>query len=137
MVSGPPDRLSPADPVPASSSCPAVLVVTTTVPTEADATRIAETVVAERLVACGQVQGPIHSIFHWQGAVDRATEWYVHCKTAAPRLPELLARLAALHPYDVPEIIATPILDGHRPYLQWVEDSVRRETEDVRRARDP
>jgi periplasmic divalent cation tolerance protein len=121
-------RQAPAGSVPAGPP-PPFLVVTTTTPSAADASRIAETVVAERLAACAQVQGPIRSTFRWQGQVDQATEWYVHCKTTSSRVPELLSRLQTLHPYDVPEIIVTPIVDGHLPYLQWVEDSVSRETQ--------
>jgi periplasmic divalent cation tolerance protein len=126
-VTGAPDpRPTPAGSIPAAAS-PLAVLVTTTVPSQADATRIAETTVAECLVACAQVQGPVQSTFRWQGRVDRATEWYVHCKTAASRVPELIARLKALHPYDVPEIVATPVVAGYAPYLQWIEQTVRGE----------
>jgi periplasmic divalent cation tolerance protein len=113
---------------PAAAPPLAVLVITTTVPTEADATRLADTLVTEGLAACVQIQGPVRSVFRWQETVDHATEWYVHCKTTALRTPDLMARLRALHPYEVPEIIATPVVDGHPPYLRWVEDSVRPKT---------
>jgi periplasmic divalent cation tolerance protein len=106
-------------------SSPAALLVTTTLPTEADARRIAETLVGERLAACAQVQGPIASTYRWQGQVDHATEWYVHCKTAALRAAQLIARIKALHPYEVPEIIQLPILGGHGPYLEWIAESTR------------
>jgi periplasmic divalent cation tolerance protein len=123
-VTGTPDpRAARAGSV-AAAAPPLALLVTTTVPTQADASRIAEAVVAERLAACAQVQGPIQSTFRWQGRVDQATEWYVHCKTATFREAELLARLKALHPYDVPEIVATPIVAGHPPYLRWIDESV-------------
>jgi periplasmic divalent cation tolerance protein len=100
------------------------LVVTTSLPTEADAARTAEAVVSERLAACAQVAGPIHSTFRWQGKLDRATEWYLHCKTTRGRYGELEQRLRQLHPYDTPEIIATPIIAGHQPYLKWVSETV-------------
>lgn len=103
---------------------PACCVVTSTFPTEGDASRVAEVVVQERLAACAQVTGPVRSTFRWQGAVDHATEWYLHCKTSSARAPAVIDRIRATHPYDVPEIIATPILAGHPPYLQWIEDSV-------------
>lgn len=120
-------RPAPSGPAPASAV--PVAVVTTTVPSEADATRIAEAVVSERLAACAQVHGPIHSLFRWQGVVDRATEWYVHCKTTVDRIPALMARIQALHPYEVPEIIASPLLGGYPPYLAWVEEMVREQGE--------
>jgi len=83
-------------------------------------------VVTERLAACAQVQGPIRSTFRWQGQVDHATEWYLHCKTSLPCAPELMARLKSLHPYDVPEIVSIPIPAGHGPYLSWIEEMTRR-----------
>lgn len=102
-----------------------MIIVTTTWPTEADAERAAEAVVAERLAACAQVTGPIRSVFRWEGKVDRATEWYCHLKTTADRFPALETRLRALHPYDVPEIVAVPLVAGSQAYLAWLRDAVR------------
>jgi len=81
--------------------------------------------VAERLAACAQVQGPILSTYRWHGEVNQATEWYVHCKTISSRVQELTDRIRSLHPYEMPEIIATAVIGGHQPYLRWVEDSIR------------
>lgn len=103
------------------SSGSGVVVVTSTLPTRDDADRIARLLVEERLAACVQCAGPIESTYRWQGQVERSTEWYVHCKTAAARAEALLARLRALHPYDVPEIIVTPVLGGNPAYLDWVK----------------
>jgi periplasmic divalent cation tolerance protein len=99
--------------------------VTTTFPDQALAEQVAQRLVAERLAACVQVQGPIASTYRWQGGVESASEWYCHIKTTVPRLPDLRARLRELHPYQVAEIIAVPILDGDPAYLQWIEESVR------------
>jgi periplasmic divalent cation tolerance protein len=98
--------------------------VTTTLPDQANAERLASVVVEERLAACAQVLGPVSSTYHWQGAVQRATEWYCHLKTTGARFPALQARIGELHPYEVPEIIALPILDGHPEYLRWIEQTV-------------
>jgi periplasmic divalent cation tolerance protein len=99
--------------------------VTTTLPDQAAAERLAGVLVEERLAACAQVLGPVSSTYHWEGAVERATEWYCQLKTTAARLPALQARISELHPYDVPEIIALPILDGKAEYLRWIEQTVR------------
>lgn len=99
--------------------------VTTTVGTQADADRIAAALVAERLAACVQVVGPVGSTYRWQGATERATEWYCHCKTTRARYPALEARIRDLHPYQVPEIIALPIVAALPAYLAWIEESVR------------
>jgi periplasmic divalent cation tolerance protein len=98
--------------------------VTTTLPDEAGAQRVALQLVEEHLAACAQVIGPVSSAYHWQGEVERAAEWYCHLKTTSSRFPALRARIRELHPYEVPEIIAIPILDGDSDYLSWVEASV-------------
>ena len=77
----------------------------------------------ERLAACAQVAGPIQSTYRWQGGVETAEEWYCHLKTAADRAPALIARIRGLHPYDIPEIIAVPIVAGDPEYLRWVGES--------------
>jgi periplasmic divalent cation tolerance protein len=98
--------------------------VTTTLPDRALADRVASTLVDARLAACAQVIGPLTSTYHWQGRTETAEEWYCFLKTTASRLPELRARLRALHPYEVPELIAVPIADGDPAYLRWIRESV-------------
>src|SRR4051812_45232746 len=101
--------------------------VTTTLPDKAAAERLAAQLVQERLVACAQVLGPVSSTFIWQGKVERSGEWYCHLKTTLTTLPALQARMRELHPYDVPEIIAVPILQGDPDYLKWIQETVRDE----------
>jgi periplasmic divalent cation tolerance protein len=98
--------------------------VTTTLPDEQSAERIAVAMVEERLAACAQVLGPVSSTYRWQGEVERAWEWYCNLKTSAARLPELQRRLRELHPYETPEIIAVPIVQGDADYLKWMEEAV-------------
>ncbi len=98
--------------------------VTTTLPGRAAADRIAATMVEERWAACAQVVGPLDSTYRWEGNVERATEWYCHLKTTLAGAPGLRARLRELHPYDMPEIVAVPIVDGDPGYLRWIEASV-------------
>ncbi len=100
------------------------VIVTTTLPSEAAADRVARTVVELRLAACAQRQGPIRSSYRWQGRIEQADEWYVHCKTTASQGPALVERIRALHPYEVPEIVLTPVVGGHPAYLAWVRAEV-------------
>ena len=100
------------------------LQITTTLPDRAAADLIAARLVEERLAACAQIAGPIASTYRWQGAVEAASEWYCQLKTTADRAPALRRRLRELHPYEVPEIIAVPIVDGDPDYLRWIEESV-------------
>ena len=94
--------------------------VTTTVDSRSKADELARAAVERRLAACGQVAGPIDSTYWWNGAVDSASEWQVVYKTTAARTDALVAMLRAEHPYDTPEIIATPIVAGNPDYLAWV-----------------
>lgn len=84
----------------------------------AEAERIAETVVTERLAACSNILAPCRSIYRWQGAVERAEEVPALFKTSRPEA--LIARIAGLHSYDVPAAVAWPIAEAHAPYAEWV-----------------
>ena len=83
-----------------------------------EAERIAETVVAERLAACANILAPCRSIYRWEGKVERAQEVPALFKTASP--DELIARIAALHSYEVPAVVAWPIEKAHPLYAEWV-----------------
>jgi len=96
----------------------------TALPDESAARRLAAAVVGERLAACVQVVGPVRSTYRWEGRVQEAEEWLCLIKTTTARVPDLIPRLRALHPYEVPEIIALPIIDGDPDYLRWVESAV-------------
>lgn len=99
--------------------------VTTTLPDQILAQRLGAQLVEERLAACAQVSGPISSSYRWKGQVETAEEWYCHLKTTSERLPALRTRILALHPYEVPEVVALPIVDGDPAYLRWIQESVQ------------
>lgn len=101
--------------------------VTTTLPNEAAAELVAATLVAERLAACAQVLGPVSSTYLWRGSPERSQEWYCHFKTTITRFPELRKRIRELHPYELPEIIALPIIDGDEGYLEWIRNEANAE----------
>ena len=99
--------------------------VTTTWPDRAAADRAATTLVTERLAACAQVQGPLLSTYAWKGTNEQGQEWYCHLKTTTARLRALQKRIRELHPYEIPEIIALPIVGGDEGYLQWIRSEVK------------
>ncbi|RSS79814.1 divalent-cation tolerance protein CutA [Streptomyces sp. WAC06614] len=101
-----------------------VTTVLTTVDSADGATALARGAVAERLAACAQISSPVTSVYRWQGAVETAQEWQVLFKTTVDRYPLLEAWLLAEHPYDTPEIIATPVVLGSADYLTWVAAEV-------------
>jgi periplasmic divalent cation tolerance protein len=100
------------------------LQVLTTIDSEEAAERIAAALVERRLAACVQVLGPIAGTYRWQGKVESAREWMCVAKTVAARYDELEAAIRELHPYDEPEIVATPIVAGSAGYLAWISHSV-------------
>jgi periplasmic divalent cation tolerance protein len=72
-----------------------------------------------------QVAGPIASRYRWQGEIETAREWQCVAKTETGRYEEVEAAIRELHPYDEPEIVATPIVAGSAGYLAWVSESLR------------
>jgi periplasmic divalent cation tolerance protein len=100
------------------------LQVFCTIDSEAGARDLAAALVEDRLAACVQVLGPIHSTYRWEGAVRADAEWLLLLKTSRERFGELRDAIVARHPYDVPEIVAVPIEDGLPAYLSWIGESI-------------
>jgi periplasmic divalent cation tolerance protein len=96
------------------------LVVLVTTPTPERAAEIARALVEERLAACGNVVPAIRSIYRWEGKVQDEQEALLVLKTTRARFEALRARVVALHPYQVPEVIALGVEAGHAPYLAWI-----------------
>lgn len=94
--------------------------VTTTTESKEDAERIARSMVEKRLAACAQVLGPILSTYWWQGQVETAGEWQCLFKSRIDLFEPLAAAIRAIHPYEVPEIIAIPMVAGSAGYLAWL-----------------
>ncbi|MGE5357553.1 MAG: divalent-cation tolerance protein CutA [Bacteroidales bacterium] len=101
-----------------------VVIVLTTWPADRDAATFAETLVVERLAACVNVLGEMQSTYSWKGNVERERERQIVMKTTAGRVEALKARLAELHPYEVPELLVVQVDDGGSAYLGWVAESV-------------
>ena len=99
--------------------------ITTTTGKRKDAEQIASELVSRRLAACVQASGPIVSTFRWQEKVETAEEWTCTIKTSIARLNDIQELLPKIHPYEVPELIATPIIDGSADYLKWLDDQVK------------
>ncbi len=102
------------------------IVVFCTVPSEEAGRTIAEKIVGEQLAACVNITGEILSIYRWKGELCRDPERLCIIKTRADLFPRLESAIREAHPYEVPEIIALPVVDGHEPYLRWIGESVTR-----------
>ena len=89
-----------------------------------EARRIAGKVVRKRLAACATIiLGPVQSVYRWKGKVENAREQLLLIKTVEKQLPALEAEIKRLHSYDVPEILALPVLWGSADYLKWLGDN--------------
>jgi periplasmic divalent cation tolerance protein len=107
-----------------------VCLALSTCPDRATALEIAEALVAEDLAACVNLVSGITSVYRWQGETERAEEILLLAKTTAAGYPRLQERIRALHPYEVPEIIAIAVQQGLSEYLDWVKECA---TSDARR----
>jgi periplasmic divalent cation tolerance protein len=103
----------------------AVVVAIVTAPSHDVAERIVTTVVDERLAACGNIVTGVTSIYRWEGAVQRDSEVLILFKTTGEVLDRLMSRVEEIHPYDVPEVLALPVLAGLAGYMDWVAASVQ------------
>jgi periplasmic divalent cation tolerance protein len=97
------------------------LVVLCTVPDEQEAVSISNALVNEKLAACvNRIQG-LQSVYVWENRIHDESEWLLIIKSQKSRLDTLVQRIQSLHSYDVPEIIALPIMGGSEEYLNWLE----------------
>jgi periplasmic divalent cation tolerance protein len=100
------------------------LVVLCTLPDRSHAYRIAHTLVEEQLAACINIIPGISSVYRWRDEVHHDKEILLLIKTAQPVFDRLERRIRALHPYELPEIIAVPIRTGQAEYIKWINDSL-------------
>ena len=101
------------------------VIVLTTLPADADAPAFARAIVESRLAACVNLLPPMESVYRWQAAIERETERQVVMKTSRPCIDALWQRVRDLHPYEVPEFVVIPIVDGNDAYLRWVGESTQ------------
>jgi periplasmic divalent cation tolerance protein len=104
---------------------PEFIQVVTTTPKKEDAQRISDYVVRGRLAACVQVIGPVASTYWWRDNVESAEEWLCLIKSRRDVYQQLEAAIREIHPYEVPEILAVPVVEGSRSYLDWLDTEVR------------
>jgi periplasmic divalent cation tolerance protein len=102
-----------------------IVTVTALFASDEEARTIARTVVEERFAACANIGGAVQSIYHWQGAIEEASEVAASFKTTAAMAAALIARIAELHSYEVPCVYSTPVGEVAADYAKWVETNVR------------
>jgi len=98
------------------------LVVLCTTASKDDAKMLAHELIGDKLAACVTLNPEVTSIYSWKGAIEEETECLMIIKTRRKRFSALKRRIIELHSYDVPEIIAIPVVDGNRDYLKWLRE---------------
>ena len=96
--------------------------VVTTVSKESDAEKISRVLMGKRLVACVQIMGPMKSVYRWKSKIEKTKEWICIIKTKKSLYKKVEKAIEAIHPYEVPEIIAISIADGSKGYLKWISE---------------
>ncbi len=105
-----------------SLGSPVVVFITTSKPDEAE--RIARALVERGLAACVNIVRDLRSVFVWRGKIEEAQEALMIVKTRLDKLDELIKLVKSEHSYEVPEVIAVPVVYGHRAYLDWLNDVI-------------
>jgi periplasmic divalent cation tolerance protein len=108
-----------------SDSVPPAEIIYTTTDNAADAERLAAALVTEQRAACVQIDGPIRSVYCWEGRQETSREWRLMIKTTASAAEAACRWLASEHPYDEPEIVRLPVVGGSETYLRWIASQVR------------
>jgi periplasmic divalent cation tolerance protein len=100
---------------------PAYLVVFITTSGYEEARKIADALVSQRKAACVNIVPRVNSLFRWKGKIEDAEESLLVVKTRAKLLPDVVSTVKGIHSYEVPEIIALPIVEGNPDYLKWMD----------------
>ncbi len=101
------------------------IVIYITTSSISEAKKIGRTLVKDKLVACSNIISPIHSIYSWQGKICNDKEALMMLKTKKKLFKQIVKRVEELHSYDVPEIIAMPIIEGSSKYISWINEETK------------
>lgn len=101
------------------------IIVLVTTKDKAEAEKISQVLLSEKLIACANIISPVASCFSWKGKIDRTEECLVVMKSRLDLFGEVSARVKALHSYEVPEVLGLPVIEGSRDYLDWMNANLR------------
>jgi periplasmic divalent cation tolerance protein len=104
------------------------IVVLNTCSSEAEAELLARLLVDRRLAACVSIAPRVRSFYRWKGAVESSEEWLLLIKSSRALFESLREALEQAHSYEVPEVLALPVVDGSSAYLDWLQSNLQQET---------
>ena len=96
------------------------IIILVTCKDKQEAEKITQSLLNERLIACGNIVSPVTSFFHWSGKIERAEECLIVMKSRMDLFSQVAERVKSLHSYEVPEVLALPIVDASKAYLDWM-----------------
>ena len=96
------------------------ILIFVTAKDKAEAEKISQLLLKEKLIACANLINPVESFFHWIGKIDRAEECLMVMKSRVDLFEEVVEHVKRLHSYEVPEVLAVPVVEGSRAYLDWM-----------------
>ena len=99
---------------------PSYIVILVTSKDKREAEKIAQLLLDERLIACANIVNPVSSFFHWSGKIERAEECLIVMKSRMDLFSQVAERVKGLHSYEVPEVLALPIVEASKVYLDWM-----------------
>ena len=97
------------------------IIVMVTTANKQEAEKITQQLIKERLIACANITTPVSSFFHWAGKIEKAEEYLIFMKSRKDLFKKLAETVKALHTYELPEIIALPIIESSKGYLAWLD----------------
>jgi periplasmic divalent cation tolerance protein len=103
----------------------AYIIVLVTTASKQEAEKITQHLLEARLIACANIVGPVQSHFHWSGKTEKAEEYLILMKSRRDLFAKLSEAVKALHSYEVPEILALPVIEGSKAYLDWLGSCLR------------
>jgi periplasmic divalent cation tolerance protein len=101
------------------------IVVFTTCGSEEEARTLASALIEKRMAACVNITSPVTSVYRWKGVLEQTQEWMLIIKSRRERFEELRHVLETAHSYELPEVLALPVVEGSPNYLTWVEEETR------------
>ena len=106
-----------------------IITITTTADSRELLEKMGRHLLAERLISCIQIVGPIRSLYWWKGAIEESDEWLGIMKSRKSLYRQVEAEIRSLHPYEVPEIVAVELTGGLPAYVDWVRKETRADSE--------
>ena len=100
------------------------IVILITAKDKVEAKAISDKLLQDKLIACANIVDGVESIFWWQGKVDEAKEVFLILKSRRDKFEKIIQTVKSVHSYEVPEILALPVLEGNPDYLRWIDESV-------------